>query len=103
MKKGFTTVELLISIVILAIAITIVVASFSKLNSNKALETSSASATSVLDEARSLTLTSLNDTKYGVKIEASQLTLLPTNTVTPLNSLVAIRNISLSTGIAEEI
>ena len=58
MNKGYTLLELLIAIVIIAIAVTIVALSFSKLNKHSALDKSADLVVSVLNEARALTLAS---------------------------------------------
>jgi len=105
--KGFTVLEILVAISILALAVTIVAFSFSKLNSSQALDKSATLVTSILDEARSLTLSSKGDSQYGVYLEASQVVLFkgatysqpdPANVVTSLHALVGMRNITLSGG-----
>jgi len=106
-NKGFTLLEILFAIAILTIAITIVTFSFSKLNSQQALDKSADLVVSVFNEARSLTLSSKGDSQYGVYIEGSQVTLFkgdtysssdPNNAITNLNSLVNIRDVTLSSG-----
>ena len=98
MKKGFTILEILFGIAILAIAITIVALSFSKLNQSAALEKSVDTAISVFNEARSLTLASKSATSFGVRIESTELVLVPTNTITTFNNLVGVRNININGG-----
>lgn len=106
-NKGFTFLEILFALSIIAIAITIVSFSFSKLNSQQTLDKSATLVVSVLDEARSLTLSSVGDSQYGVFLEASQLTLFkgssysssdPSNVITELNTLVELKNINLAGG-----
>src|SRR3989338_319125 len=82
MKNGFTIFEILFAVAILGIAITIVSLSFSNINQSTALEKSVDTAISVFNEARSLTLASKDRTSFGVRIEPSQLILVPTDTVT---------------------
>ena len=98
MKKGFTILEILFGIAILAIAITIVALSFSKINQSAALEKSVDTAISVFNEARSLTLASKSATSFGVRIESTELVLVPTNTITTFNNLVGVRNININGG-----
>ncbi|OHA90005.1 MAG: hypothetical protein A2832_01815 [Candidatus Zambryskibacteria bacterium RIFCSPHIGHO2_01_FULL_44_22b] len=98
MKNGFTIFEILFAVAILGIAITIVSLSFSNINQSTALEKSVDTAISVFNEARSLTLASKDRTSFGVRIEPSQLILVPTDTVTIFNNLVGIRNISIAGG-----
>lgn len=106
-NKGFTALEILVAISIITLAVTIITVSFSRLNSAQALDKSATLVTSVLDEARSLTLSSQGDSQYGVYFEDSQVTLFkgatysspdPVNVVTFLHSLVGLRNITLSGG-----
>ena len=98
MKKGFTILEILFGIAILAIAITIVALSFSKLNQSAALEKSVDTAISVFNEARSLTLASKSATSFGVRIESTELVLVPTNTITTFNNLLKVMNININGG-----
>ncbi len=99
--------EILVAISIMTLAVTIVAFSFSKLNSKQALDKSADLVVSILDEARSLTLSSAGDSQYGVYFEDSQVTLFkgatylpsdPVNVVTSLHPLVSIRDITLSGG-----
>ncbi|MEX2013415.1 MAG: type II secretion system protein [Parcubacteria group bacterium] len=109
-RRGFTIVEILFVILILSVVTTIVVISFSKLNSTQALRESTALVTSILNEARSLTLSSKGDSQYGVHFEDSQVVLFkgatysptnPLNISTRINALVGIRNVTLAGGGAD--
>lgn len=106
-SKGFTIIEIIVVVSIIALVITIIAFSFSKLNSSQALEKNADLVVSILDEARTLTLSSKNAFQYGVNLEDSQIVLFkgavysssdPTNVVTSLHSLVGLRNITLSNG-----
>ena len=106
-NRGFTLLELLFVIVIIAVIVTIITISLSKLNSSQALDKSADLVTSIINEARSLTLSSKGDSQYGIQFEASQVILFkgaaysssdPSNIATELNSLVGLRNITLSGG-----
>lgn len=99
--------EMLVAIGIMVASITIVTLSFSKLNANQALDKSADLAVSVLNESRSLTLSAKNGYQYGVNLESDQLVLFrgssysaidSNNSITTLNALVGMRNISLSGG-----
>ena len=105
--KGFTVLEILVAISIITLVVTIITISFSKLNSAQALDKSADLVASVLDEARSLTLSSKGDSQYGIYFEDSQVTLFkgttyspsdPANVATNLHALVGLRNITLSGG-----
>ena len=106
-NKGFTILEILLALFILTLAVTVVTFSFSKLNSKHALDKSATLVVSILDEARSLTLSSKDNSQYGVHFEDSRLVLFkgPTystsdvsNIATELNFLVGLRVITLSGG-----
>ena len=105
--KGFTVLEILVAISIITLVVTIITISFSKLNSAQALDKSATLVTAVLDEARSLTLSSKGDSQYGIYFGDSQVTLFkgatyspsdPANVVTNLHALVSLRNITLFGG-----
>lgn len=107
MNRGFTVIEILFAVFIMALVLAIVLVSLSKLNSSQALDKSATLVASILDEARSLTLSAKSDSQYGVYFEASQIVLFkgdtylpldPGNVLTSLNSLVGLRNITLSGG-----
>lgn len=107
LHKGFTVLEVLLSIFLITLVVTIVIFSFSKLNSKQALDKSATLVISTLDEARSLTLSSVNDSQYGVHFENDRMILFKgpiysssdlSNVVTELNSLVSFRNIILYGG-----
>jgi prepilin-type N-terminal cleavage/methylation domain-containing protein len=110
MKRGFTLMEILGVVAIMTILMTIVLTSFSTLNKNQALDKSAKYIASIIEEARGNTLFSKNDSQYGIKFEASKVTMFkgasyslssPDNVVYDLNSLVTISNISLSGGGSE--
>ena len=105
--NGFTVIEILMVIVVMTIVIGIVIISLSKLNSSQALDKNTSLVVSILDQARSLTLSSKDSSQYGVYLEASSMTLFkgstyalsdPLNVVTTIDSKVGIRNITLLGG-----
>lgn len=107
MRKGFTVLEILLGVAILILVTAIVIISFSKMNENKALEKSADLIATILDEARSKSLSGEDASVYGVHLDASAATLFkgrnysaasPDNEVTELNSLTGVRNIALSGG-----
>ncbi len=98
MKKGFTLLEVLIGIFIVSILATLVALPFSKLNSGQTLEKSSMLIVSVLDDARSRTLSSQGGKRYGVDLYNDKLVLLPDYATTTLSSKVGIRNININGG-----
>ena len=106
-EQGFTILEILFVVTVIAITVTIVTISFSKLNSSQALDRSATLVASVLDEARSLALSSKDASQYGVYLGDSETVLFkgvtyspsdPLNVVNTLHSLVGIRDVTLSGG-----
>lgn len=104
-KKGFTLLEILIALAIVSLMLTVIFFSLSKFNSYQALDKSADLVVSVLEEARSRTLSSVGASQYGVKLDEFEVTLFkgttyapadPDNMVTDLNTLVAIRDVVLA-------
>ncbi|MEK7461805.1 MAG: hypothetical protein AAB586_01910 [Patescibacteria group bacterium] len=104
---GFTILEILLALLLITLAVSIITVSFSKLNSSQVLDKSTDLIISIMDEARSLTLSSKDDTQYGVYLGESQIVLFkgsmysalePSNVTTDINHLVGMRNIVLSGG-----
>jgi prepilin-type N-terminal cleavage/methylation domain-containing protein len=108
-NKGFTLVEILIAIALMALISTVVIFSFSKVNSMGALDKGSAEIVSTLNEARSLTLSSKDSSSYGVRFGESEVVLFrgvynpssSENILIPLNSLIRISGVSLVGGGSE--
>ncbi len=106
-KRGFTLIEILLVIVMMAVLVTMVVLSFNKLGSSQALDKSATTVVSVLSEARALTLSASQDARYGVSLQDNQVVLFrgatyatstTGNVFTPLHPSVGIRNVSLAGG-----
>ena len=106
-SRGLTIIEILVAVSIIALVVTIITVSFSRLNSSQALEKSADLVVSILNEARSLTLSSKGDSQYGVYFEDSQATLFkgaiyspadPDNVITKPHALVEFGEITLSGG-----
>lgn len=72
MHRGFTLIELLVVVAILLIVASIVVSSFSRFNKITILNNSVAEVVSLLNEARSNTVASRNDERYGVHFESGR-------------------------------
>jgi prepilin-type N-terminal cleavage/methylation domain-containing protein len=107
--KGFTVVELLITFAILGIISSIIIFSFSSQNSSSSLEKDASRVVSILNQARSLTLSSKENASYGVHFEEGEVILFKDsyvegnseNITTSLNSLIMISGVSLSGGVEE--
>lgn len=110
MKKGFTIIEILIVIVVLTIIATIVASAFSRFNNNQSLQSATAQIVSVLDEARSKTLASYDNSVYGVHLQSDKTVLFKGEVFSPsssdnkdfiFSSKISISDISLSGGESE--
>ncbi len=107
---GFTVLEILIVIAIIAILSAISFYSFSNLNKRELLEKETLKALSVIQDARSLTLSSKDSSQYGVYFNGSDLVSFsgsvynpsePENVLTSLSSRVYVSSINLSGGGSE--
>lgn len=104
-NKGFTLVEVMIVVGVAILLTTMTALSFSRLNRSQALGKSAELVVSVLNQARSETLSSKGAREYGVHFENNLLvifegvTYLPqsgTNRVVNLSDMVAISQVSLT-------
>ena len=98
-RYGFTLVELLISIAIALVLVTISIQSFKNFNDREALTKDTALVVSVLHQARAQTLASQNNDPFGVHFTSSALTLFEgatydgsasANVTTSLNTRVQV-------------
>lgn len=105
-----TLIETVLVLVLLALVTGFISLSFSQINEKEALDKNADLVVSVLAEARSMTLSSIDDSRYGVHFDANQVVLFrgssynssaTTNVPTLLNPLVGIQNISLNGGGSE--
>jgi len=105
--RGFTLIEIIVVISIAMLVTVIAYTSFSNLNRSQALDKELLSVVSILNEARSLTLSSKNDSQYGVHFEVDKVVLFTgsvytsgasTNISTNLNPAVSITAIALGGG-----
>lgn len=106
-SRGFTTIEIVIVLVIAAIIFTIAVSVFSRFNKNQALGGSADDVASVLVQARSQTLSGKDYYAYGVHFENDRVVLFrgesydpstTTNKEVRLSVLSTIVDISLAGG-----
>lgn len=79
---GFTVLEILIVVSVLLVIISIVVSPFSSFRNRSILNTEVENIITLLNEARSNTLASLNDSEYGVHFEANRMVLFKGNLFT---------------------
>lgn len=79
-ERGFTLVELLIVMAIMAVLTTIVFSSFLSFRDSQALSKDTDNIVSMLRQAREQTLSSKNSSVYGVHFSATSTTLFVGNT-----------------------
>ena len=74
-KKGFTALELLMVVAIMALLAAIIISPFAAFRNSKVLDTASEQSLALLSEARGNTLSAKDGYQYGVHFEASQIVL----------------------------
>ncbi|MFA4890139.1 MAG: prepilin-type N-terminal cleavage/methylation domain-containing protein [Candidatus Paceibacterota bacterium] len=103
--KGFTVIEIAIVVVILAVLTAMAITSFSGFRQNQLLNSDVNKAVSIINEARSKTLSSQDFSQYGVHFETTKLALFkgatyvassPDNASSTLSSFIEISEISLA-------
>ena len=106
-SRGFSAIEFLIALAVLAILATIIFTSMSSFRNSKALQMVSEDMLSILDEARGNTLSAKDGYAYGVHFETSRIVLFrgttysnsdSNNNITDVDGAVEISNISLAEG-----
>jgi prepilin-type N-terminal cleavage/methylation domain-containing protein len=105
--KGFSLVEIIVTLSILAIISAIVLSSLSSNTDRETLAKNADAAASVLTEARSLTISAKSASNYGIRLASVGPTLFTGTTYSAgassnrslaLNARVSITNISLTGG-----
>ncbi|MHB1118281.1 MAG: pilus assembly FimT family protein [Minisyncoccota bacterium] len=74
-NQGFTMLELLVVVSIMAVLVAIILSPFAAFRNSKVLDTVSEETLALLSEARGDTLSAKNGYQYGVHFEASQIVL----------------------------
>lgn len=109
-KKGFTALELLMVVSIMAILATIIISPFAAFRNSKVLDTASEETLAVLSEARGDTLSAKAGYQYGVHFEVAQIVLYrgatysssdANNKVIVLDSALEVSSITLAGGGAD--
>ena len=108
--KGFTLLEMLLVVTLIIIIATFSFASLSSLNTAQALDKDVKGIVAIIDEARSNTLTSQNDSQYGVHFESEKVVLFRGTTYSAsdsnnrdagLSGVTTISTISLTGGASD--
>ncbi len=102
-KTGFSFIELISVLAIIAVLATIIVMSFSNAGSKESLDKTTISVISILDEAKSMAISSKDFSDYGVRIESDKITSFKggygnENEIYNLPGLVKISDISIGGG-----
>jgi Tfp pilus assembly protein FimT len=71
-NKGFTAVELIISIFILIILLKVTVSVFASLSNSQSLDRDAQSVLSVIEKARTMAINSVGGSEHGVKFSAQK-------------------------------
>ncbi len=71
-KKGFTMIEILIVLAIIAIMIAVVLPSFSQMRKNEVLKSAVEDVASAINKAKSQSQSSIDSSEYGVHFETNQ-------------------------------
>ena len=109
-SRGFTLIEMLVAITILATLSTLIFVSFASFSASESLESSASAVVSSLREARTMAISSKEASLFGIRLEESRIVLFGGATYSAsdsgnvpynLNSLTVIRNISLNGGGSE--
>lgn len=104
-QKGFTLLEILITLAIVVILSAIIIVPFSNFRASKLLEVTSNEVVSLLVQARADTISSKNASQYGVHFEASRVVLFagdtfvdgnPGNFELSIDPVLQISNITLA-------
>jgi len=91
--KGFSLVEVLVSVGVLVLIGITSLTSFVSYQRKEALDKNTAKIEALLEQARSMTLSSKDDTQYGVHIESGKLVLFQGNAYSPAAATNLITNL----------
>ncbi|MEK7209111.1 MAG: type II secretion system protein [Patescibacteria group bacterium] len=98
MKEGFTLLETLIALAIIVLVAGIILWPYARFRDEKLLDGAAEDIISLLDEARTRTLSSDGALAYGVSFASDRITLLPDNREVILSGRLVISNINLAGG-----
>lgn len=85
-NKGFTMIEIVIVVAIMALLLAVIATPFQSFRNSKALDTTSEEALSLLSEARGNTLSAKEGYQYGVHVESSKMVLFRGGTYSSLDA-----------------
>lgn len=85
-KKGYTILEILIVLSVLAVLLAVFLPSFSKIRENQVLKNAASEVFSAIDKARSQGLSSYNSSEYGVHFEDHKIVIFQGTVYSPTDS-----------------
>ena len=85
-NSGISILELLMALAILAIVVSFIILNLTKFRNEQALQNTTSDIISLVNEARTKTISSVNSTTYGVHFEASRAVLFAGSSFTEPNS-----------------
>ncbi len=85
-NKGISILELLIVLAILAIIVSFIILNLTKFRNEQALQNTTSDIISLVNEARTKTISSIDSTTYGVHFETSRAVLFAGSSFTEPNS-----------------
>lgn len=85
-NKGISVLELLMVFAILAIVVSFIILNLTKFRNEQALQNTTSDIISLINEARTKTISSVNSTTYGVHFETSRAVLFVGSSFTEPNS-----------------
>jgi Tfp pilus assembly protein FimT len=95
LKKGFSVIEILFVLAIMIILAAIVLPSFKKMRENQVLKSTTSEVISVIDKARSQSVSSIDSSEYGVHFQTDKVVLF--KGITYSSSDASNENIILTT------
>ncbi len=106
-KKGFSALEIIIVVAIVAMLLAVAVPSLEKMKQNQVLKSAVSDISSTLDKAKSQTLSSVNSLEYGIHFESNKIVMFEgstysasdsTNETVLISTPAYISNINLTGG-----
>lgn len=106
-SKGFSILEIMISVSLIGVLTVIVVGQFSKYQAAQFIRTDTEAVIGIIEDARAKTLSSVSSSQYGVHFDTDTATLFtgssysssdPDNKILELSSYVQITDVSLVGG-----
>jgi prepilin-type N-terminal cleavage/methylation domain-containing protein len=96
MKKGFSIIEVLVVVALMAILTAIGATVFKKTSSTETLDKQAAQALSIVEEARNNALASLENTEYGIRFASSSVNMYEGKTY---SSSVLLKSMNFTGGV----